>query len=264
MNRRNWILVVGLAAIGFAAGYWTGHRPSPATSPVAPVIPKPIAFQTKPKAAVVLTDTSRQTATVAQLETVLRATRTGRDFGKLFETVSTLDSNKLREAIAAAEKTTNRQTRAIALQQLLARWGQSDPAAAMQYAQTLPETNARRQAEMQVLNSWLNADPTGAEAWIRQLPAGQIRNQALSQLAAKVAESNPQAALALLDSVPAGQNRQQMLWPIFNQWAAKSPADAATAAFQLPAGPTRDSAVSAVVSTWAQQDNPAALAWVKT
>ena len=223
MKIYHWILIAIVAVIGFATGYQTGHLPVP-TPPEAPAVPLPVIAHAKPKATSV--EISQPTSTIEQFETALHL-QNRRDFSKLIQTIATLDPKKIREAIAAAEKTPNRQARNLALQQLL--------------------------------SQWLEADFSGAEAWIKQLPPGQFRNQAFSQLASKLAETNPQAALALLDNIPAGQNRQQMLWPIFNQWATKSPVDAAPAARQgvriasfsalspPPAGPSGASNVVGVV-----------------
>ena len=218
MRTRGLILALVLASVSFAAGYRTGHSPS-AGPPLPPIGARPLLHSKSsiPRAA----ETAPPPATLAQLEAALRTTRTGRDFEQLNETVAALDSNSLRTALAAAEKTPNRQARALVLRELLNRWSVSDPVAAMQHAHALPDANMRRQAELQVLNSWLGTDLTGATTWVQQLPAGQLRNQAFVQLVGKLAEVNPQGALALLDSVPAGQNRQQILYPIFNQWAAK-------------------------------------------
>ena len=49
-------------------------------------------------------EATEQSTTVAQLETALAAARSARDLQKLSEVISSLDSNQLHEAIAAAEK----------------------------------------------------------------------------------------------------------------------------------------------------------------
>ena len=188
--------VVGFACFG--AGFWVSRKapdsPPRVVSPAVPARPE----VHRPN---VETEPAGHTSTVAQLQTAIQSARSGPSFQRLYEVAATLDPDKIKEAVAAIEKMPNAQARFVALSQLLARWAQRDPVAAMQYAESLQNKSQRQQAMAQVFGSWLEADEATAETWAKQLPAGQLKTQAFSQLAGKLAQDNPQAALADRKSV---------------------------------------------------------------
>ena len=116
---------------------------------------------------------------------------------------------------------------------LLPRWAQSDPQAAMVYAQALPNLQERQNAIGMVASGWAQKDPTGAAAWAQQLPKGQLRDRVMNSVISALAGSNPQAAFDLLQS--SGLNAGQFMpaYNLFSTWANQDPATAAAQAAKL-------------------------------
>jgi hypothetical protein len=88
-------------------------------------------------------------------------------------------------------------------------WVMSEPAAALDWASSLPEAAARDEAYQSGLIIWTHRDPPAAIAAVEALPPGELRESAISNAAATWATLDRPGAAAWLASLPdsAGKTR---------------------------------------------------------
>ena len=113
-----------------------------------------------------------------------------------------LDPSQFKQALSEVEALKDNAERTSARKMLLARWGESDPKAAFDYAQGLENIRAKEQVLETVLDSFAYKDPEGAISFVTQLPAGSLRNAAMHSLVGSLASRDPDMAIALLYQVP--------------------------------------------------------------
>ena len=177
------------------------------------------------------------------------------------------DAAQIREALARLDKMTISQREQVRAG-LLARWGELDPEAAMEYALALSRTPEKRAAVNAVLNGWAEKDARAAARWIAELPEGVLKNAALGTLIKAVTKTDPPQALALLQGSLSLKARRMsrdstdLVQAVFGHWAEKNLGEAATAAAQLDK-PFCDTALSFVGERWARSDLAGALAWAR-
>ncbi|HET6408767.1 MAG TPA: hypothetical protein VFG14_12860 [Chthoniobacteraceae bacterium] len=146
--------------------------------------------------------------------------------------------------------------------QLLARWADLEPLAALKFAQGAPRRTDREQCVNAVLNAWLEVDASAAEAFVRALPTGSLRNAAWQTLILSVAATDCSRAVSLVE-----ESRLQwdvavnLAAPIFSAWAATDPESAAARAGQLEQGMFRTEAQNIIATQWAESNPEAALEW---
>ena len=148
---------------------------------------------------------------------------------------------------------------------LLVKWAETDPSAAMAYANTVTGRPSRDTAIVAVMQGWAEKDSAAALAWAQQLPPGQLRNQVLSAAVGALASKDPQAAFDLMKS--AGLDNQLLryggLRQVFRAWAEKDPAAAIKGA-ESCSGEQRSQAFQAIALSWASKDPQAAITWGAT
>lgn len=81
----------------------------------------------------------------------------------------------------------------------------------------------RTSAISNTIANWSRTDPDAALQYLDKLPQGEAYNQAFSSLANRMAEDNPQKALTLVMDQPNVQARNQALSSVLQQWIKDSP-----------------------------------------
>src|SRR5256885_9013641 len=149
---------------------------------------------------------------------------------------------------------------------LLPRWGESDPKAAMAFADKVKSFD-RNTAIQNVLQAWVERDLSTASEWTQKLPKSDLRPRCLTTVLGAMARVNPQSALALAEKFGPQLNNyyygSSYYSTIFGEWASSDPVAASAAAAKLKPGRTRDEALMAVAPKWAEKDTEAAFAWAK-
>lgn len=177
---------------------------------------------------------------------------------------------------------------------LLAELVRRDPAAAAQFAESLPVGQVRNDVLLHVAQDWAGQDPSNAEAWAAQLPDKNESLAVLSDVCFKVSEANAAQsvqmavkdnlsampgvlqnlvsqwahqdfpnALAWTENQPDGEQRDQMMERLAVLQSQTDPAEAAKlVAEEIPPGPAQDDAVISVTYAWGLRDMAAATAWV--
>jgi hypothetical protein len=153
----------------------------------------------------------------------------------------------------------------------LRRWGQTDPAAAARFLQTLPvgETKdlATRQSRTMMTADlgklWAVRDPSAALEWAERLEGDERTTTLIAMSGALVKSiiSNPIEALSVIDKLPASR-RQEALCGVVEAWADIDPRAAAEFARSRPEStPALDEVIA---RRWANRDLAASVAWTKT
>ena len=86
-------------------------------------------------------------------------------------------------------------------------WSNQDPAAAFEFAATLPSSGARYEALAAVVESWAVSDPSAAARAVANLPPADSRLPLVDRVAAGWASSDRKSALAWAGTLPDAQER---------------------------------------------------------
>jgi hypothetical protein len=154
----------------------------------------------------------------------------------------------------------NRSSREL-IQNLANSWAQTDAAAALKWAEQLPEGLGKRDALAIVRFQLAKQDPEETSAEIRQLPAGDARNSLISNLAAQWGSTNPQSAIDWANTLPENEKKLAMS-NLVGAWAQNDPLAAGTYVAQMPSGEAQSQATMSVVSSWATKNPDQTAAWV--
>jgi hypothetical protein len=90
-------------------------------------------------------------------------------------------------------------------------WVTTEPAAALDWASSLPEAAARDEAFQSGLIIWTHRDPPAAITAVESLPQGDLRESAISNAAATWATIDPAAASAWLESLPESTGKSRSI-----------------------------------------------------
>jgi hypothetical protein len=129
------------------------------------------------------------------------------------------------------------------------------------WVQTLPEGEARKNGMGSVFSEWSNSDPQGALKALGSLPP-EDRKRALSSLASGWSRKSPEAVLQWAGTMADAGERASIVQTAVSQWANTQPDAAARYVEQLPEA-QRSRPMQAVVNNWASKNTEAAAAWLE-
>lgn len=176
--------------------------------------------------------------------------------------VPSVPLDEMPEALVKAAMLRTESRRVAYAEQLLYRWGEASPDAALTFLQGLGPSD-RTEGTLRVLTGWTRVDCQAALAWVRRQPEGSLKTPALATIAAALVASAPESALALARERPY-PGCLLVYRRLFESWAEASPAQAMTALVQHPSA-FRDSATfDQVLTRWCGKDPRAAWTWVQT
>jgi hypothetical protein len=178
---------------------------------------------------------------------------------------------------------------------LLAKLVAVDPAAAADFAASIPAGPVREEALRRLSQLWSAKDPAAAEMWAAGLPDEAERQSTVTAICMQVAQSDAReaitiaerhgldagsgavtenlvhqwaaqdfpAAAAWIKSRPAGERREQMVMRLAVVQSATEPAAAARLVVdEIPEGHVQTEAVISVIYQWARRDMAGAREWV--
>src|SRR5437588_4850264 len=196
----------------------------------------------------------------------LARVRADQHYNALLKIAAAVEIADLPSFAAYVASPQQRQNAYALLGALLPRWGESDPKAAMAFADNI-KLIERNTAIQNVLQGWVERDLSTASEWTQKLPKSDLRARCLTTVLGAMARVNPQAALAIAEKLgPVGNNYyygSSYYSTIFGEWASSDPVAAAAAAAKLTPGRQRDEALMAVAPKWSEKDPEAAFAWAK-
>ena len=139
---------------------------------------------------------------------------------------------------------------------------QNDPQAALDMATKIGDSNWRTEAQENVvwqLGEWSKKNPAAALQWMQSLPEGQTKDIVSSTISREMAARDPQAAFDIATGIGDSDRRTAAQENVVNQWSEKNPAAATEWMQSLPEGLTKDLAASAVSRSMAENDPQASM-----
>jgi len=178
---------------------------------------------------------------------------------ELLEIVDGVKSNEFGELLAAVKILPNHDGKKSIMALLIARWAESNPTDALDWANHQTNTADRNVYTQAVFTNWPNKDLIAALAAVKQVSGVYARNNIEASLLARLSNSDPKQALVILRALPVGQQKSQLYNNIFKSWGGQDPSTALAAVQTLPAGAVRLAALEGVYGGWTGLDATAAL-----
>jgi hypothetical protein len=135
-----------------------------------------------------------------------------------------------------------------------------DPAAALAWAQSLPDDGSREGTTRQVIIETSNTDPTQAWNMLQQLPPSPTGND-VAAVIGRWSAMDPTAAAAALSATPTGLTNANAVGNLTQNWFKQDPAAASEFVNTLPEGDSRDAAITQLVSVEGKNNLPGAFTW---
>jgi hypothetical protein len=170
-----------------------------------------------------------------------------------------LNATQVREALAALENK-NLNCRDQIRLQLIGRWAEIEPEAALQYALQLPHGSLAPEAINVVITTWAATDGRAAEAGVEAMTESFAKRIAWGALAEAISASDPKRACTLMCR---GTPSAEAIEVLFERWSKKDPYEAAAGVARLGHRYQRDVALCAVSRKFAEADRERALEWAQ-
>lgn len=182
--------------------------------------------------------------------------------------LDTLDATTVRallDDLLAKPRTTENREMLFALAR---RFGDADPAAAINWLQGIPDSNLHEMCAVNIFDAYSANDPQTAFNTLAKLPKDPHLKGAAAFVVMNFAGQDPAAAWTALQALsaeaPNGQDLAGFTFAAFEQWALQDPATAAAEVLKLPPGNRNNLAIDNVAKSWARLDPAAAAAWLNT
>ena len=118
-----------------------------------------------------------------------------------------------------------------------------NPILALELAGSLPEA-ARGEIIPRATMEWAARDPAAAADWARQITGEALRAKVLAGIATVWSDQDPMSGATLAaNELPTGRLQADAVVSIVQRWAQRAPADAANWVLQFPDGELRDAAM---------------------
>jgi hypothetical protein len=263
------VIVISAFIVGTALGHWmaAGKDQSKRTA-AAEAIPqlasspagKSLLARSAPAAS--LSDLANPASTTPaprkSLDEILKGRNSGNRTKELEEFARNLNSSEFGAALKKLRQMPEGQARDLASGLLVARWIETDPEAALQFAAQNRDFDYIASAVFQQMAA---DNLPSALARAQAITDPNSRYQALRGVLSFMADQDPMGALRLAGSLGPFPNNEPLSQVIYRQWSATDPQAAAAQAAQDQVGSGWRSPVGQVLRTWANQDPLAAIAW---
>ena len=262
------VLIVAVAiAVGVAADrmFVSHSHPSiekqfdtPAAQP-PPVEAPPPGFEANTAASKTNTEPAKSAQSKKSLMAILAERDPGQRRQDLQTFINGLTKSDFADALKRIERISGTNERELASRMLIARWVQTDPESAMNFAGS---TRGNEYVADDVFESLASVDLQSALDRAKGIEQPNLRYMALRGVLGFMAESDPAGALALAQSLGDFPGNEPLTSVIYRQWAAVDPQAAALQAMQDGGlGSGWQSPLAQVARTWASEDPMSAAAW---
>lgn len=138
----------------------------------------------------------------------------------------------------------------------------TDPIAAMDIAQDLPEGDGRNHCAGQILQTWARRDGTAAAEWLLAHPAYRDAPHLTAELAGAWARVAPEQAAEFVSSRLATAGQREAAYSVVTIWAEQDAKGAANWALKFPDEGLRRPMLQIAMSCWTAQGGPGSEAWL--
>jgi hypothetical protein len=170
--------------------------------------------------------------------------------------------NDLNGALAWMKSLPEGRERAYAAAGLAQSWANSNPAEAAQFSPMLSGT-AANDFNRALADAWAASDPQAAVQWWQSIPEQNGRHDVLASILREWSGQAPEAAARFVATLSSPEEQQSAALNVASAWAESDPGAAATWAASFATPELRAQAISSVVSTWAVADPNTSLAWIR-
>jgi hypothetical protein len=197
-------------------------------------------------------------APVKDLATILAERDRRQRMTDLEEFINSLASNEYGDALKRIRRVASTNERDLASRLLVARWVQTDPEAALNFATS---NHGYEYVADDVFQAEAATDLQSALDRAKAITSPDLRYQALLGVLSFMADSDPAGALRLAQGLGDFPGNEPLSNVIYRQWATNDPQAAALAAMQAGGDNSWRSPVYQVARTWAKEDPTAAANW---
>ena len=113
-----------------------------------------------------------------------------------------------------------------AIKGLLSSWLPVDPAAAVNWLHSFPETNAQPKQVQSAIETWAQSEPAAVAKWLANLPAGTTSTEMVDAFLAGAVVKHPEFVGQWIQSVADETQRQRYEVQTAQQWMKADPAAA--------------------------------------
>ena len=196
--------------------------------------------------------------TKASLDTILADHDPRQRSRDLQSYINSLEPGQFAAALKRVRQITTSNERELASRLLVARWVETDPNGALQFAA------ANRGYEYladDVFQERAANDFQSALTQAQEMPGNDLRYRALRGILSFKADTDPIGAIQLAQSFGSFPGNEPLTNVLYRQWATNDPQAAAIYATQQGQGTGWRSPINQVVNTWAEHDPVAAANW---
>jgi hypothetical protein len=265
----SWYAIIVAAGIGAGAlldrtlGQLTSNKVKPAhvAAPQSLAPESSLSSQTQTKAiGIAKKSDSASPAPAKSLGVILAERNPGQRKKDLQAFINGLNNSDFADALKRIQRIPGANERELASRLLVARWVQSDPEAALNFANT---NHGFEYVADDVFESLASVDLQSAFDRAKGIPESNLRYMALRGVLSFMAESDPAAALTIAQSLGDFPGNESLASVIYRQWATVDPQGAALQAMQtgLTGGGWGQSPLAQVARTWASEDPISAANW---
>lgn len=146
--------------------------------------------------------------------------------------------------------------------ELASKWGESDPNAAVAWANGLSDASAQRAALLGVLNGWTHVSPEAAASYATTLPAGDLQDAAVIQVIKEWSFSDARGAASWVSTFPESKLRDKAVEPIIFWGQGQCPAAIADMLDAIGSAELTEKYGATLASIWLSRDAAAARLWI--
>jgi hypothetical protein len=147
--------------------------------------------------------------------------------------------------------------------QLASKWGESDPTAALAWANNLSDASAQKAALSDILAGWTHVSPEAAASYATKLPAGDLQDAAVIQIIKEWSFRDARGAASWVSAFPEGKLRDKAVEPIIFWGQGQSPAAIADMLDAIGSAELIKKHGEMLANVWLSRDASAARVWIE-
>ena len=121
----------------------------------------------------------------------------------------------------------------------------------------------QRGAAETIAAQWAQTNPTAALQWAQGLPE-EVRADAMAPIITRLSAQNPDRAIAVINASAEGSQRTEMLQSLVTERGRLAPQETADWVRGIPDAQDQGNAAASLVNSWMQTDIASAAEWVKS
>jgi len=147
--------------------------------------------------------------------------------------------------------------------ELASKWGESDPNAAVAWANGLSDASAQKAALLGVLKGWAHISPEAAAGYAAKLPAGDLQDAGVMMVVNEWSFRDARGAASWVSTFPESKLRDKAVEPIIFWGQGQCPAAIADMLDTIGSADLTEKHGEMLASIWLSRDPAAARIWIE-